>query len=187
MRGTARPTRAAAQGSTVDPRAVRWHVIDHLGPSDTRRQRRTGAIWLSCCVPVRSGRRKWTHGRVARPGRPPIDPGVRELVLRRARENPRWGCMRIGGERRKLGLRVEATTIRSLLRSARLDPAPRLHGTPGLGVGDPGGYDEVRVRPNRPYAMSYTHGLEVGSRSRYVDGERSNGSHSNGSRRQRRG
>ena len=73
-------------------------------------------------------KRKWAYGRTGRPGRPPIEPEVRELILRLARENPRWGCMRIGGELRKIGIRVGATTIRSLLRTARLDPAPRRTG-----------------------------------------------------------
>lgn len=35
-------------------------------------------------------RRKWTYGRVGRPDRPPLDPAVRELILRLARENPRY-------------------------------------------------------------------------------------------------
>jgi hypothetical protein len=41
--------------------------------------------------------KRWTYpgGRV---GRPPIQRELRELVLRLARENPRWGYQRIVGE-----------------------------------------------------------------------------------------
>jgi transposase InsO family protein len=73
-------------------------------------------------------RRKWTYRKTGRPGRPPIDAAIRALILRLARENPRWGCVRIDGELRKLGIRIGATTIRTLLRTAQLGPAPRRSG-----------------------------------------------------------
>ena len=58
-----------------------------------------------------------------RVGRPPIGGEIRELVLRLARENPRWGYQRIAGELHGLGLTVSATTVRKLLRQAGLGPA----------------------------------------------------------------
>jgi len=73
-------------------------------------------------------RHKWTYPNTRQPGRPPLDPEVVTLVLRMARENPPWGCVRISGELRKLGIRVGATTIRSLLRRHGLGPAPRRDG-----------------------------------------------------------
>jgi putative transposase len=76
-------------------------------------------------------RRKWSYRRRSA-GRPPLDPAVRALVVRLGRENPRWGCIRIQGELRKLGIRVGATTIRSVLRRSGCGPAPR-RGSPSWG------------------------------------------------------
>jgi hypothetical protein len=72
-------------------------------------------------------RRKWTYRRTG-PGRPPLDPDTVELIIRLAKENPRWGCLRIRGELLKLGVRVSATAIRTVLRRHGLSPAPRRTG-----------------------------------------------------------
>jgi putative transposase len=72
-------------------------------------------------------RRKWAQPQPG-PGRPPTDGRVRELVLRFARENPRWGYARIAGELLKLGLRVSPSTVRRILLAAGSGPAPRRSG-----------------------------------------------------------
>ena len=70
--------------------------------------------------------RKWTRPHRP-PGRPALDPWVRDLILRLGRENPRWGYQRIRGELLKLGVKVSSTTIATVLRRSGLGPAPR-HG-----------------------------------------------------------
>src|SRR5216683_1206817 len=72
-------------------------------------------------------RRRWTRPQRTG-GRPPVERRVRELVLRLARENPRWGYPRIAGELLKLGLRISPSTVRRILPSASLKPAPRRSG-----------------------------------------------------------
>jgi hypothetical protein len=74
-------------------------------------------------------RRKWAaFGRRRGPGRPPLAPAVRDLILRLARENPRWGYQRLRGELLKRGHTVAATTIQSVLRRHHILPAPQRAG-----------------------------------------------------------
>ena len=72
-------------------------------------------------------RRYWTwKSRGRRPGRRRIPAEARELILRLARENPRWGAMRIRGELRALGYDLSAETVRRYrLRALRRPPSQR--------------------------------------------------------------
>jgi hypothetical protein len=67
--------------------------------------------------------RKWTYPN--RPGRPAVGREIRELVLRQAGENPRWGYRRVHGELTRLGHHVSEATVRRILRARGCRPAPR--------------------------------------------------------------
>ncbi len=98
------------------------------------RERIPGSGWAGLLVKPETAlgwhralvQRKWAAYQ-ARPsrGRPPIWAECRQLMVRMARENPRWGYFRIRGELLKLGHRVAATTIRSVLLDAGVPPSGR--------------------------------------------------------------
>jgi putative transposase len=64
--------------------------------------------------------KRWTYARPV--GRPPMRREIRDVVLRLARENPRWGYPRIVGELKGLGIAVSSTTVRAWLRAAGFGP-----------------------------------------------------------------
>jgi putative transposase len=78
--------------------------------------------WSCFAVSPQTLRRwHWQGGGVRRPrklGRPPLAEETRSLIKRLARENPRWGYMRIRGELLKLGISVSATTVATALRAS---------------------------------------------------------------------
>jgi putative transposase len=69
---------------------------------------------------------RWTYAR--RRGRPPIGQDVRSLIVRLARENPRWGYQRIVGELKGMSIVVSATTVKKVLRAEQLGPAGKRRG-----------------------------------------------------------
>src|SRR3954454_21504731 len=101
-------------------------ALSRLLPAPLRRARlispRTLLRWHHQLVA-----RRWTSPH-RRPDRPRTPPPIRALVLRMARENPRWGYRRIQGELIGLGHRAAASTVWTILKDAGLDPAPRRAG-----------------------------------------------------------
>ena len=71
-------------------------------------------------------RRNWAvFGRRRGPGRPPLAPELEGLVLRLARENPRWGYRRIQGELLELEQPAPAAAVHHLVHRATASPGVR--------------------------------------------------------------
>jgi putative transposase len=109
-------------------------------------------------------RKKWTHRRTGQPGRPPIEPEVRDLIVRLGQENPRWGYQRIRGELLKLGIRIAATTVRTVLRRHGLDPAPRRAGSTWT---ESSGFTVETIRRKTLYVLFF---IELSTRQVHVAG-----------------
>ncbi len=69
-------------------------------------------------------RRKWTYQHRRKPGRPPIDRELEQLIVRVARGNPGLGYEKLVGEMGKLGFKVSKTTVSTVLARHGIPPAP---------------------------------------------------------------
>ncbi len=110
----------------------RWRPADRLTLAGLSR-RLPRPTWLSFLASPQTllrwhrdlVRRRWAlFAHRPRLGRPGLVAERRELILRLARENTRWGYRRIEGELLKLGVRWSHETIRGVLRRHGLPPAP---------------------------------------------------------------
>jgi putative transposase len=93
----------------------RWRWRCFLVTPETPAALAPGAL-ASQVEAMASPARSWTS---------PTRDEIVELIVSLGRENRRWGCVRIQGELRGLGVRVSASSIRRVLRSHGLGPAPR--------------------------------------------------------------
>jgi putative transposase len=69
-------------------------------------------------------RRTWSYTERPQRGRPGTSAETEALVVRLAKENPRWGYKRIHGELYKLGMRISASTVRAILARRHVPSAP---------------------------------------------------------------
>jgi putative transposase len=68
-------------------------------------------------------RRKWTFQRKGNLGRPRLSTELENLILRLAKENPRWGYDKIHGELLKLGFSLCPSSVRNILKCHQMSPA----------------------------------------------------------------
>jgi len=68
--------------------------------------------------------KKYDTSQKRKPGRPLTAVGLRELILRMARDNRSWGYTRLQGALQNLGHEIGRGTIARVLQEAGVDPAP---------------------------------------------------------------
>lgn len=74
---------------------------------------------------------KWDYSdRPKKQGRPTIETGAVQLILRLAKENPLWGYDRIAGAMANLGQRVSDQTVGNVLKDNGIEPAPNRKQSP---------------------------------------------------------
>ena len=78
---------------------------------------------------------KWAYQHKNKGGRPFIDQELENLILRLAKENPRWGYSKIEGELLKLGFKISCSMIRNTLRRHNILPASVRGGRPAIKYG----------------------------------------------------
>jgi putative transposase len=66
---------------------------------------------------------RWTYP--SRRGRPGVAAELCALVVRLASENPTWGYRRVHGELCRLGYRIGASTVWTILQRVGVAPAPK--------------------------------------------------------------
>ncbi len=68
--------------------------------------------------------KKYDGSKTRKPGRPKTAAEIEQLIIRMARDNPRWGYTRIRGALRNLGHEIGRNTIKRILLKSGIDPAP---------------------------------------------------------------
>jgi putative transposase len=91
-------------------------------------------------------RRKWTFEQQRKPSRPAIQDELRQLMLKLAGENSRWGYTRIADELCKLGYNVSRSTVRNGLKQ---------HGIPAAGQRQPQSSWRTFLRHYQQHALAY--------------------------------
>jgi len=65
-------------------------------------------------------------------GRPKIAKSLRDTIIKLAKENVGWGVKRIVGELKKLTLKASGSTVRRVLKEAKILPDPSRHAPKGV-------------------------------------------------------
>ena len=68
--------------------------------------------------------KKYDGSKTRKPGRPKTPVEIEELIVRMARDNPRWGYTRIRGALYNLGHEIGRNTVKRILLENGFDPAP---------------------------------------------------------------